>query len=76
MDISLALLALELIDPHLQPLVSRNGVASEMPLSRREVEMWPKVSLPLLLLFLAYKQWDKHRQIHTLVSKLRSSGVL
>jgi len=31
--------------------------------------MWQKVSLPLLplpllLLFLAYKQWDKHRQIH------------
>jgi len=43
--------------------------------------MWQKVSLPLLplpllLLFLAYKQRDKHRQIHTLISRLRSSGAL
>jgi hypothetical protein len=43
--------------------------------------MWQKVSLPLLplpllVLFLAYKQWDKHREIHSLVSRLRSSGAL
>jgi len=50
-----------------------------MPFGRREVEMWQKVSLPwlpLLLLFVAYQQWDKHRQIHTLISRLRSSGAL
>lgn len=36
----------------------------------------PVLPLPLLLLFLAYKQWDKHREIQALVSRLRSSGAL
>jgi hypothetical protein len=52
-----------------------------MPFDVREVEMWQKVALPLLplplfLFFLAYKEWDKQREIHTLISRLRSSGVL
>lgn len=51
------------------------------PPADEEVEMWQKTMLPvlpwpLLLLFLAYKQWDKHREIHSLVSRLRSSGAL
>ena len=36
----------------------------------------PVLPLPLLLLLLAYKQWDKHREIHTLVSRLRCLGAL
>lgn len=36
----------------------------------------PVLSVPLLLLFFAYKQWDKQREIHTLISRLRSSGAL
>jgi hypothetical protein len=33
-------------------------------------------AVALAAVFLAYKQWDKQREIHTLISRLRSSGAL
>lgn len=61
----------------------KRGAATTAPIfsGRKEMEMWqkallPVLPLPLLLLFLAYKEWDKRREIHNLVSRLRSSGVL
>ena len=43
--------------------------------------MWQRVLLPclpfpLLLFFLAYKQWDKYQELNNRVSRLRSLGAL
>jgi hypothetical protein len=43
--------------------------------------MWQKVSspwllLPLVLLSLANKGWEKYRENHNMITRLRSSGAL
>jgi hypothetical protein len=43
--------------------------------------MWQRMLLPclpfpLLLLFFAYKQWDKYQELNNRVSRLRSLGAL
>lgn len=34
------------------------------------------LAFPLLVFFLAYKQWDKYQEINSRVSRLRTLGAL